>query len=55
LRYAIDASKTISELSWKPKENSFEEKLPDVIDFYSKLEINLDKISHSGLSNKAAL
>jgi dTDP-glucose 4,6-dehydratase len=53
LRYAIDASKTISELGWKPKENSFEDKLPEVIDFYSKLEINLDSISHSGLSNKS--
>jgi dTDP-glucose 4,6-dehydratase len=53
LRYAIDASKTISELGWTPKENSFEEKLPEVIDFYSKLEINLDSISHSGLSNKS--
>jgi dTDP-glucose 4,6-dehydratase len=53
LRYAIDASKTISELGWKPKENSFEDKLPEVIDFYSGLEINLDKISHSGLSNKS--
>jgi dTDP-glucose 4,6-dehydratase len=53
LRYAIDASKTISELAWKPKENSFEDKLPEVIDFYSGLEINLDKISHSGLSNKS--
>ena len=53
LRYAIDASKTISELGWKPKENSFEDKLPEVIDFYSRLEINLDSISHSGLSNKS--
>ena len=53
LRYAIDASKTISELGWTPKENSFEDKLPEVIDFYSKLEINLDSISHSGLSNKS--
>jgi dTDP-glucose 4,6-dehydratase len=53
LRYAIDASKTISELSWSPKENSFEDKLPEIIDFYSKLEINLDSISHSGLSNKS--
>jgi dTDP-glucose 4,6-dehydratase len=53
LRYAIDASKTISELGWKPKENSFEDMLPEVIDFYSKLEINLDSISHSGLSNKS--
>jgi dTDP-glucose 4,6-dehydratase len=54
LRYAIDASKTISELGWKPKENSFEDKLPEVIDFYSRLEINLNKISHSGLSNKSS-
>jgi dTDP-glucose 4,6-dehydratase len=54
LRYAIDASKTISELGWMPKENSFEDKLPEVIDFYSRLEINLDKISHSGLSNKSS-
>jgi dTDP-glucose 4,6-dehydratase len=53
LRYAIDASKTISELDWNPKENSFEDKLPEVIDHYSRLEINLDKISHSGLSNKS--
>ena len=53
LRYAIDASKTIKELGWKPKENSFEQKLPEVIDFYKNLEINLDSISHSGLSNKS--
>lgn len=53
LRYGIDASRTISELGWTPKENSFEDKLPEVIDFYSKLEINLDSISHSGLSNKS--
>ena len=54
LRYAIDTSKTISELGWTPKENSFEDKLPEVIDFYSGLEINLDKISHSGVSNKSS-
>jgi dTDP-glucose 4,6-dehydratase len=53
LRYAIDASKTINELGWTPRENSFEQKLPEVIDFYSGLEINLDLISHSGLSNKS--
>jgi dTDP-glucose 4,6-dehydratase len=53
LRYAIDASKTINELGWTPQENSFEQKLPEVIDFYSRLEINLDLISHSGLSNKS--
>ena len=53
LRYAIDASKTIKELGWTPKENSFEQKLPEVIDFYKNLEINLDSISHSGLSNKS--
>jgi dTDP-glucose 4,6-dehydratase len=53
LKYAIDASKTIKELGWTPKENSFEQKLPEVIDFYRGLEINLDLISHSGLSNKS--
>jgi dTDP-glucose 4,6-dehydratase len=53
LRYDIDASKTISELGWTPKENSFEDKLPEVIDFYSRLEINIDSISHPGLSNKS--
>jgi dTDP-glucose 4,6-dehydratase len=53
LRYAIDASKTIKELGWAPKENSFEQKLPEVIDSYKNLEINLDSISHSGLSNKS--
>jgi len=53
LRYAIDASKTISELGWKPMENSFEDKLPEVIEFYKNLEINLDSISHSGFSNKS--
>lgn len=53
LRYAIDASKTISELGWTPKGNSFEGKLPEVIDFYKDLEINLDSISHPGLSNKS--
>jgi dTDP-glucose 4,6-dehydratase len=53
LRYAIDASKTISELGWKPKENSFEQMLPEVIDFYKNLEINLESISQSGLSNRS--
>jgi dTDP-glucose 4,6-dehydratase len=54
LRYAIDASKTINELGWTPKENSFEQKLQGVIDFYSRLGIGLDSISHSGLSNKSS-
>lgn len=54
LRYAIDASRTISELGWKPKENSFEDHLPQLVDFYRRLEVNLDKISHSGLSNRAS-
>jgi dTDP-glucose 4,6-dehydratase len=53
LRYAIDASKTISELGWAPTESSFERKLPGVIDFYSRLKINLDLISHTGISNKS--
>jgi dTDP-glucose 4,6-dehydratase len=52
LRYAIDASKTIKELGWAPTESSFEHELPELIDFYSRLEINLNSISHPGLSNK---
>jgi dTDP-glucose 4,6-dehydratase len=52
-RYAIDASKAIKKLGWTPREDSFEQKLPEVIEFYSRLEINLDSISHSGLSNKS--
>jgi dTDP-glucose 4,6-dehydratase len=54
LRYAIDASRTISELGWQPKVNSFEEHLPEVIDFYRKQEVNLDGISNSGPSNRAS-
>lgn len=51
LRYAIDATKTIAELGWQPKSNKFEYRLPELIEFYSRLDINLDSISHSGLSN----
>lgn len=50
LRYAIDASATISELGWSPKLNSFEEKLSEVIDFYLSQRIDINKISGSGLS-----
>jgi dTDP-glucose 4,6-dehydratase len=34
LRYAIDASKTIAELDWKPTQLDFEEALAKVIPFY---------------------
>jgi len=52
LRYAIDASRTIAELGWTPKLKKFEDRLPELIDFYSRLEINLDSISNPGLSSK---
>lgn len=50
LRYAIDASATISELGWSPKLNSFEEKLREVIEFYLSQNVDIAKISGSGLS-----
>ena len=52
LRYAIDASRTIAELGWTPKLNKFEDRLPELIDFYSRVEIDLDSISNPGLSSK---
>ena len=52
LRYAIDASRTIAELGWTPKLNKFEDRLPELIDFYSRVEIDLDSISNLGLSSK---
>ena len=36
LRYAIDASKTESELGWKPSKQNFEQKLAEVVPFYLK-------------------
>ena len=54
LRYAIDASKTIDELGWKPKHESFEEGIKDVVSHYVSLgqsaNIDLERISGSGLS-----
>jgi dTDP-glucose 4,6-dehydratase len=50
LRYAIDASATIEELGWAPKLNAFEDKLGDVIDFYVAQNVDVSKISGSGLS-----
>ena len=52
LRYAIDASRTNAELGWTPKLNKFEDRLPELIDFYSRVEIDLDSISNPGLSSK---
>lgn len=39
LRYAIDASKTISELGWRPRHTGFEESLNDLVVFYSGINI----------------
>jgi dTDP-glucose 4,6-dehydratase len=54
LRYAIDASKTISELGWKPSYESFEEGIVPVVRHYATLArsggVDLSKISDSGLS-----
>ena len=54
LRYAIDASRTINELGWKPNYESFEEGIKDVVSHYVSLgqsgEIDLERISGSGLS-----
>jgi dTDP-glucose 4,6-dehydratase len=33
-QYAIDASESITELGWTPKQNSFEDQLGPVVDFY---------------------
>ena len=52
LRYAIDATRTNAELGWTPKLNKFEDRLPELIDFYSRVEIDLDSISNPGLSSK---
>ena len=54
LRYAIDASRTINELGWKPKYKSFEEGIKDVVSNYVSVsqsgEIDLQKIAVAGLS-----
>jgi dTDP-glucose 4,6-dehydratase len=54
LRYAIDASATVTELGWKPRVGSLETGLPQVIEHYVGLAksgaINIESISGSGLS-----
>lgn len=54
VRYAIDATKTRTELDWKPKHESFEDSLAAVVTHYVSLaqkgEIELGQISTSGLS-----
>jgi len=54
LRYAIDASKTISELGWKPSYESLEDGIAPVAHHYASLAksggVDLSKISGSGLS-----
>jgi dTDP-glucose 4,6-dehydratase len=54
LRYAIDASKTTTELGWKPRYESFEEGIVPVVQHYATLArsggVDLSKISDSGLS-----
>ena len=54
MRYAIDASSTVSELGWKPSVGSLEAGLPSVIEHYVGLAksgaIDIGRISGSGLS-----
>jgi dTDP-glucose 4,6-dehydratase len=50
LKYAIDPSKAISELEWSPTLDSFESQLSSVVNFYLSVQIDLDRISNSGLS-----
>ena len=49
LRYAIDASKTIAELGWKPEVSNFEEQIGSVVQFYVEHSANL-KPKTTGLS-----
>lgn len=53
-RYAIDASRTIAELSWVPRHVNFEEGLSDVISHYVSLvdedKVDISKIVNSGMS-----
>lgn len=53
LRYAIDASATISELLWQPIVGTFEEGLDSVISHYQNVTLDLSSISNSGLSGVA--
>ena len=54
LRYAIDASKTLSELGWMPSYESFEDGIAPVVKHYASLPesggVDLSRISGSGLS-----
>ena len=54
LRYAIDASETISGLGWQPRYSSFEKGMVSVVAHYAELarsgKIDISKISGSGLS-----
>ena len=50
LRYAIDASKTINELGWKPRSGSFEDLLPLVVSSYVGKETNLSLLANPGPS-----
>lgn len=50
LRYAIDASRTVEELGWEPKHTSFEESLPEVIDYYLSLKSDEYSLAKGDLS-----
>jgi len=50
LRYAIDASQTISELGWQPRGGTFEELLPQVVSSYVAKDSSLSLLANSGLS-----
>jgi dTDP-glucose 4,6-dehydratase len=49
-RYAIDASDSMAELSWRPSLKGFEAQLPQVIDFYLSQNVDIERISKPGLS-----
>jgi dTDP-glucose 4,6-dehydratase len=50
LRYAIDASRTIAELGWQPQHTSFEQALPEVINYYTGLGQGDYKLATGDLS-----